>query len=125
METDQLRIQTLQSEDHARWDAFVQQCPDATFFHRAGWQTVIERAFRHQTYFLYVEQHGEVLGVLPLAHIRSRLFGNALVSSPYQVGIGDKRLIFCTIKIYPVKLFLRHLHRPWLKCSHCLVRYSG
>jgi len=88
METDQLRIQTLQSEDYARWDAFVQQCPDATFFHRAGWQTVIERAFRHQTHFLYAEQHGEVLGVLPLAHIRSRLFGNALISSPFCVYGG-------------------------------------
>jgi CelD/BcsL family acetyltransferase involved in cellulose biosynthesis len=83
METDQLRIQTLQSEDHARWDAFVQQCSDATFFHRAGRQTVIERAFRHQTHFLYAEQYGKVLGVLPLAHIRSRLFGNALTSSPF------------------------------------------
>lgn len=88
METDQLRIQTLQSEDHARWDAFVQQCPDATFFHRAGWQTVIESAFHHQTHFLYAEQQGELLGVLPLAHINSRLFGNALTSLPFCVYGG-------------------------------------
>ncbi|MBB5369816.1 MULTISPECIES: FemAB family XrtA/PEP-CTERM system-associated protein [unclassified Janthinobacterium] len=83
-----LDVRRLQAHDHVRWDDFVQTCPEATFFHRAGWQTVMEQGFGHDSYFLYAEQAGNIVGVLPLAHIRSRLFGNALVSLPFCVYGG-------------------------------------
>lgn len=67
----------------ARWDAFVQTCPSATFFHRAGWQAVIREAFGHETFFLYAERDGDIVGVLPMARVRSLLFGNGLVSLPF------------------------------------------
>lgn len=72
----------------ARWDAFVSVCPDATFFHKAGWQSVIKDVFRHRTYFLYAERDGVIAGILPLAHVKSLLFGNALVSLPFAVYGG-------------------------------------
>jgi FemAB-related protein (PEP-CTERM system-associated) len=75
-------------EDSAKWDAFVFACPDATFFHRAAWQGIIQDIFRHPTYYFYVEQNGEILGVLPLAHIKSLLFGNALIALPFAVYGG-------------------------------------
>lgn len=70
-------------DDAARWDAYVQACPAATFFHRAGWKRVIEEAFGHRTHFLVAEQAGAIVGVLPLAEIRSRLFGYSLGSLPF------------------------------------------
>ena len=72
----------------ARWDAFVARCPSATFFHRAGWQQVIVEVFRHRTYFLYAERGGRIEAVLPLAHVRSRLFGRSLTSLPFAVYGG-------------------------------------
>ena len=72
----------------ARWDAFVDSCPQATFFHRAGWQTIIADVFRHRTYFIYAETDGAIDGVLALAHVNSLLFGNALVSLPFAVYGG-------------------------------------
>ncbi len=75
-----------------RWDAFVNQCPDATFFHRAGWKRVIERSFGHGCHFLYAESEGAVRGVLPLVHVKSRLFGNALVSTAFCVYGGPAAL---------------------------------
>lgn len=78
----------MQAGDVQRWDAFVMQCKDATFFHRAGWKEVIERAFGHRTHFLYAESAGRICGVLPLAHIKSRLFGNSLGSLPFCVYGG-------------------------------------
>jgi FemAB-related protein (PEP-CTERM system-associated) len=81
-------VRLLEPHDHARWDAFVDACPAATFFHRAGWQTVIERVFGHRTWFFFVEHDGRVLGVLPLAQVKSRLFGHALVSLPFCVQGG-------------------------------------
>ena len=72
----------------ARWDAFVIGCRDATHFHRAGWQEIIESVFRHRTHFLYAEDAGRIVGVLPLAHVDSWLFGSALVSLPFAVYGG-------------------------------------
>ena len=85
---DALRVRELQPIDFPRWDEFVSACPEATFFHRAGWKTVIERAFGHRTKFLYAEAGGRIEGVLPLAEVRSILFGHTLVSLPFCVYGG-------------------------------------
>lgn len=72
----------------ALWDAFVMACPASTFFHRAGWQTVLREVFRHDTHFLFAHEAGRITGVLPLAHVKSLLFGNALTSLPFAVYGG-------------------------------------
>ena len=83
-----VQVEALEPQDHARWDAFVNACPDATFCHRAGWQTVIEQAFGHRTRFLMATRDGAIEGVLPLARVRSLLFGDSLVSLPFCVYGG-------------------------------------
>ena len=82
------RLDVHCAADAAQWDAFVLACPQATFFHRAGWQTVIREVFRHDTYFLSAQTQGCIRGVLALAHVNSRLFGNALTSLPFAVYGG-------------------------------------
>ena len=72
----------------ARWDAFVMGCPNATFFHRAGWQRIVRDVFHHETYFLYAEQDGKIEAVLPLGHVKSWLFGHSLVGLPFAVYGG-------------------------------------
>lgn len=84
-------IKHLDASDHGsvlRWNEFVFACPDATFFHRAEWKQIIGKVFRHPTFFLYAEKASQIVGVLPLAHVKSRLFGNALVSLPFAVYAG-------------------------------------
>jgi FemAB-related protein (PEP-CTERM system-associated) len=76
------------AEERARWDVFVQTCPEATFFHRAGWQTVLEQCYGKQTWFFYVEEGGMITGVLPLARMKSRMFGHYLASLPFCVYGG-------------------------------------
>ena len=71
-----------------RWDRFVFENPEASFFHRAGWQKIIEQVFHHKTFFLYSEEDGQITGVLPLAHVNSWLFGNSLVGLPFTVYGG-------------------------------------
>jgi FemAB-related protein (PEP-CTERM system-associated) len=82
------RVRALQDSDQPRWEAFVERCPNATFFHRVGWAQVIEQVFRHRTHYLLAERGSEIVGVLPLAQVRSRLFGHALVSLPFAVYGG-------------------------------------
>ena len=84
-------IQRLAPEDArsaALWDAYVLQCPQATFFHRAGWQRILHSVFRHPTHYLYATEGGRITGVLPLAQVKSLLFGNALTSLPFAVYGG-------------------------------------
>ena len=81
-------VRAMTAADSARWDAFVLNCPEATFFHRAGWQQVIKQAFGHHTHFLLAECDGAIQGVLPLAQIKSRLFGHSLSSLPFCVYGG-------------------------------------
>ena len=83
-----ITVLQLQRHEHARWDAFVLDCADATFFHRAGWHTIMEQGFGHDSYFLYAEQDGRIAAVLPLVHLHSRLFGSSLVSLPFCVYGG-------------------------------------
>lgn len=86
-----IEIRQLDSGDDAavlRWEAFVAVAPGATFFHRAGWQNLLRDVFRHRTCFLYAERDGVIVGVLPLAQVKSLLFGNALVALPFAVYGG-------------------------------------
>jgi FemAB-related protein (PEP-CTERM system-associated) len=82
------RLAPGDSAQAVRWDAFVAGCSDATFFHRSGWQTIIGDVFRHPTHFLYAERCGIIEGILPLAQVKSVLFGNSLVSLPFAVYGG-------------------------------------
>jgi FemAB-related protein (PEP-CTERM system-associated) len=88
MSDRQVIVKELAAADIARWDAFVERCPTATFFHKAGWKRVLETSFGHRTFFLYAERGGQIVGVLPLAQVKSRLFGNALTAMAFCVQGG-------------------------------------
>jgi FemAB-related protein (PEP-CTERM system-associated) len=81
-------IQPLQDRDRGAWDSFVRTHPQGTFFHLSGWQRVLKRAFGHRSYYLVARQQGSIVGVLPLARIKSLLFGDALISTPFCVYGG-------------------------------------
>ncbi len=83
-----ISVRAFRGEDTARWDAFVARCTSATFFHRIGWRAILEEAFRHRTHYLLAERGDAVVGVLPLAEVKSALFGHALVSLPFCVYGG-------------------------------------
>jgi FemAB-related protein (PEP-CTERM system-associated) len=82
------RLSYQDTQTAALWDQFVIRCPEASFFHRAGWQKIVHDVFRHDTYFLYAEKDGEIRGVLPLAHVNSWLFGSSLIALPFAVYGG-------------------------------------
>ena len=86
-----MNVYRLSIADHetARcWDEFVLTHIDATFFHLSGWQKIIKKSFRHDCFFLFVEVDGKITGVLPLAYVKSLLFGKSLVSLPFAVYGG-------------------------------------
>ena len=84
----QIQVRHLDDSVAARWDRFVERCPEATFFHLSGWRKVVEESFGHRCPSLYAEADGEIRGVLPLVHLDSRVFGSALVSNAFCVYGG-------------------------------------
>ncbi len=87
--TPAVSVRPFENGDTKRWDDFVRACAGGTFFHLSRWRRVIERAFGHQTHYLIAERAGAVSGVLPLTHIRSALFGSALISNAFAVHGGS------------------------------------
>ena len=85
---DRAVVRPFLSGDEGAWDRFVNGCQSATFFHLAGWRTILENVLRHRCHYLLAESGGAIQGVLPLAEIRSRLFGHMLVSLPFAVYGG-------------------------------------
>jgi FemAB-related protein (PEP-CTERM system-associated) len=78
----------MEERDHGRWNEFVRNHPEGTFFHLAEWQDVLQRAFGHRAHYRYVERNGDIVGVLPLMSVKSALFGHALISTPFCVYGG-------------------------------------
>ena len=60
---DRVSVRPFAAADAAAWDDFVQRCPEATFFHRIGWRSIIEDVFRHSTHYLVAERPGAIAGV--------------------------------------------------------------
>jgi len=83
-----LVVRPATPSDAAEWDAFVERCADATFFHRFGWREIIDDIFRHRSHYLVAERAGSIAGILPLAEVRSRMFGHSLSSLPFCVYGG-------------------------------------
>lgn len=87
-ENSKIDISTLKEINAPKWDAYVNNHKSGSFFHLAGWRRVIERTLRQPAHYLQAEQHGQIVGILPLVEVRSPIFGNALVSTGFTVGGG-------------------------------------
>jgi serine/alanine adding enzyme len=87
-----LRLDGADAVTRTEWDNFV-DVEGGSFCHLSAWRPILEDVFGHETHYLTARAADETLvGVLPLVHIRSRLFGNFLLSMPclnYGGPIGD------------------------------------
>jgi len=93
------QIRYAGDSDRKLWDGYVQNHPAASLYHLFGWRDVIQKSYGHQTYYVMaIRSHvhgaaeqgvkpgswsGNVVGILPLAHLKHRIFGNCLVSLPF------------------------------------------
>ncbi len=83
-----LAIRPLDTASAAAWDGFVRAHPNGTFFHLSAWAGIVEKAFGHTTHYVYAERDGAIVGVLPLARVKTLLFGDTFISVPFCVYGG-------------------------------------
>jgi serine/alanine adding enzyme len=81
---DRLAIEQLSSGQEELWDTFVEACPNGSVYHCTVWRKLIKELFGHESFYLYARSDdGAIIGVLPLIRLKSRLFGDFLISVPY------------------------------------------
>ncbi len=99
-----VRIQILQSKDMTAWDTYVRSHPEATLYHLSAWSRIIQDTYGHEPFYLMAvkaetstsnthtetvnsddiqERSTTVVGVLPMIHLKSILFGNKIISVPF------------------------------------------
>lgn len=86
--TDGIIIKRL-TENNEAWNDYVDRNPSACIHHRYEWQKILKESYGHQCfYFAAYDKTQSIVGILPLVHLQSRLFGNLLVSMPYFQRAG-------------------------------------
>lgn len=70
------------------WREFTPQSDPQAFHYDPCWVTPLCKGLRHEPYVLTARREGRVVGVLPLALVKSLLFGRFLVSLPYVNSAG-------------------------------------
>src|SRR5262249_8504370 len=91
VETAPLRnmdIQELRPGEEEEWDQFVAASPAGTFFTLAEGKRVIEKVLHRRCFYLTARNDRGIRGVFPISWVRSRLFGDCLVSLPLAVYGG-------------------------------------
>ena len=76
------------SAERDRHDAFVRERPDGTPFHLSAWGRAIAKGVGQRPHYLVAEHAGSIVGVLPLIHVKSPLFGQSLISNAFAVYGG-------------------------------------
>ena len=83
-----LEICPLPPGGEDEWDRFVLASPVGSFFHLSGWTRVVEQVLGRRTFRFTARDERGIRGVFPISSVRSRIFGNSLVSSPLAVYGG-------------------------------------
>jgi FemAB-related protein (PEP-CTERM system-associated) len=78
-----LMVRQVEGYNSSAWEQYVAENPDATFYHRIEWKNIIEKSFGHKTYYLMAMDNDKVVGILPLVHIKSLIFGSIFCSMPF------------------------------------------
>ena len=95
---DDIRIDLMDAaENPDKWNNYVASNPAACIHHRTEWREILLHSYGHKSLYLCARNSRQnIVGILPLIHMQSRVFGNKLVSLPFfQRGgaIADHPLI--------------------------------
>jgi len=78
-----IEVLAIGADRRAEWDEYVRSASGAELYHDYRWRELITDVFRHETLYLAARAGGRILGVLPLVRLKSRLFGDFMVSMPF------------------------------------------
>ena len=79
----EIKVSIATNADQADWTELVDASDHADVYHHFEWKYLFESVFGHDCYYLIArDESRRACGLLPLVHLKSRVFGNFLVSIP-------------------------------------------
>lgn len=78
-----LRVVDCDDRWREAWDGYVARSPQAAFYHRHAWRDINARQFGHRTFALGAVAGDRLVGLLPIVHVHTLLFGNLGCSMPF------------------------------------------
>jgi FemAB-related protein (PEP-CTERM system-associated) len=103
-------VSILEKADPA-CDEFLKSRHEAAIYHTYGWSEAVRRAYNYRPYYLVARENQTIRGVLPLAYVRSIIFGNRMVSqahSNYGGPIADSSQALDSLYNRAVELAKEH-----------------
>lgn len=83
-----VKVRLFQDGDEKAWNEYVTRSPQGSLFHLIAWKRVIEQTFFYRPWYVFASDDSGMCGCLPLFHVKSRIFGNILLSVPFGVNGG-------------------------------------
>lgn len=80
------RLSILQ--ESSEWTQYLKTHPDSTPFHQMAWLLAVARVYAYDIYACVVREEESIRGICPLVHVKTPLFGNALISTAFGTGGG-------------------------------------
>ena len=72
-----------------QWNHFLQECDQATIYHTPEWKKLLEASFNYEPCYLFVlDENNQLIGLLPLFKVRSRITRNRLCTLPFSHECG-------------------------------------
>ena len=75
-------IRILKEQDWEKWDQFVLMHPRGSIYHTTAWMRVVQKTFKHEPLYIYLQENGKIHACLPLFRIRSWITGERLNCLP-------------------------------------------
>lgn len=95
-------VEVVKSIPADEWHDFLQSQADATLYHTPEWGRFLEVTFGYKSQHRFAtDESGQLIGMLPLFEVRSRLTGNRLCSVPFSHccgPIGDTEAVCALLK---------------------------
>ncbi|MEN6517446.1 MAG: GNAT family N-acetyltransferase [Methanospirillum sp.] len=89
-----MNVEIVGNVPETEWKLFLEDESEATIYHTPEWKRFLEGTFGYSSRYLFAtDECGELRGLLPLFHMKSRLTGSRLCSVPFahECGIlGDQ-----------------------------------
>ena len=81
-----MEFKLIDPDADPRWDLFVKNHPQGTFYHHSAWKKVIHQTFPHvHPIYAVIEHDGRIFGLAPFFFIKSLLTGKRLIALPFTI----------------------------------------
>lgn len=82
-------VEIVQQIPEIEWRRYLDGCSEATLYHTPEWKIFLEETFGYKPHYLFAtDESGQMIGMLPLFQVKSRLTGNRLCSVPFSHECG-------------------------------------